>query len=61
MILKLFKLTLAPKLPVPVAIKLVVPKLPVLALPVTLKLLSVPILVIFGCAAVVSAPAKVVA
>ena len=48
-ILKLFKLTLAPKLPVPVAIKLVVPKLPVLALPVTLKLLSVPTLVIFGC------------
>jgi hypothetical protein len=46
---------------VPVAIRLVVPKLPVLAFPDTSKLVSIPVLVIFGCAAVVNAPLSVVA
>ena len=36
-----------------------VPKLPTLALPVTLKLASVPVLVMFGCALVVTVPAVV--
>ena len=48
---------LAPKLPVPVATKLFVPKLPVFALPDTFKLVSVPTLVILGCAFVYTVPA----
>ena len=45
----------------PVAvIKPPVPILPIFALPDTLKLASVPVLVMFGCAAVVTVPAVVV-
>ena len=47
------------KLPVAV-IKPPVPMFPMLALAVTLKLANVPVLVIFGCKAVVNAPATVV-
>ena len=60
-ILKLFRLTLPLKLPVPVATKAVVPKLPTLALPVTVKLVNVPVLVMFGCALVVTVAAEPVA
>jgi len=50
----------------PVALKVdantpVVPTLPMLEFPDTLKLTSVPVLVIFGCAAVVTVPAVVAA
>jgi len=38
-----------------------VPILPILALAVTLKLANVPVLVMFGCAAVANVPAIVVA
>ena len=49
--------TLAPNDPVPVATKLVVPMLPTLALPDTDTLVNMPVLVIFGCAEVVTVPA----
>ena len=52
-----FKLTLPLNEPVPVAIKLVVPKLPVLALPDTFKLVNVPTDVIFAWPATVTLPA----
>ena len=42
----------------PLALILPVFKLPDLTLPVTLKLDSVPVLVMFGCAAVVSVPVR---
>ena len=56
----LFILTLAPNDPVPLATKLVVPILPTLALPDTDIDDSIPVLVMFGCALVVNAPATVV-
>ena len=46
--LKLFRLTLPPKLPVPVATNAAVPKLPTLALPVTANEVNVPVLVMLG-------------
>jgi len=59
-ILKLFMLTLPPKLPVPLATNAVVLKLPLVTLPVTAKLVSVPTEVILGCAAVVNVPTMLV-
>ena len=43
----------------PVAVTIPVPMLPMFALPLTLKLDNVPVLVILGCALVVTVPAVV--
>ena len=50
--------TMLPTVTLPVKTPATAPILPILALPVTERLANVPVLVMFGCAAVVSVPVK---